>query len=108
MALPLLGLGSMLANIGRVGKAGVGAYRTMQGIRAARAAEGIPMGYQRVLGTTGTGLGSGTSGTGLQGLMARGAKKYPGASGSLEAGTGVLLGGEGVGDIMEGYQEGDI
>ena len=108
MALPLLGLGSMLANIGRVGRAGVGAYRTMQGIRAARAAEGIPMGYQRVLGTTGTGLGSGTSGTGLQGLMARGAKKYPGASGSLEAGTGVLLGGEGVGDIMEGYQEGDI
>ncbi len=50
----------------------------------------------------------GTSGTGLQGLMARGAKKFPGATGSAELGTGLLLGGEGVGDIMQGVREGDI
>ena len=44
----------------------------------------MPKGYQRALGTTGTGLGKGTSGTGLQGLMAKGAKKFPGATGSTE------------------------
>jgi len=100
--IPLLGT---LANIGRAGMAG---YRTLRGIRAARAAQGMPMGYQRALGTSGAGLGKGTSGTGLQGLMARGAKKFPGATGSTELGTGLLLGGEGVGDIMQGVKEGDI
>ena len=97
-----------LGTLMNVGRAGLGAYRTMRGIRAARAAQGIPMGYQRALGTTGTGLGKGTSGTGLQGLMAKGAKKFPGATGSTELGTGLLLGGEGVGDIMQGTKEGDI
>ena len=105
MPLPAIGLLGMLANVGRAGMAG---YRTMRGIRAARAAQGIPMGYQRALGSQGAGLGSGTSGTGLQGLMARGAKKFPGATGSTELGTGLLLGGEGVGDIMTGAKEGDI
>lgn len=100
--VPFLGT---LANIGR---AGLGAFRTLRGIRAARAAQGMPMGYQRALGTSGAGLGKGTSGTGLQGLMARGAKKFPGATGSTELGTGLLLGGEGVGDIMQGTKEGDI
>lgn len=97
-----------LGTLMNVGRAGLGAYRTMRGIRAARAAQGMPMGYQRALGTTGTGLGKGTSGTGLQGLMAKGAKKFPGATGSTELGTGLLLGGEGVGDIMQGTKEGDI
>jgi len=100
--IPLLGT---LANLGRAGMAG---YRTLRGIRAARAAQGMPMGYQKALGAAGTGLGKGTSGTGLQGLMARGAKKFPGATGSTELGTGLLLGGEGVGDIMQGVKEGDV
>ena len=111
--IPLLGT---LANIGRAGMAG---YRTLRGIRAARKAAGIPMGYQRaikatgptaqkVLGTQGKGLAKGTGGTGLQGLMARGAKRFPGATGSTELGTGLLLGGEGVGDIMQGVKEGDV
>jgi len=40
--------------------------------------------------------------------MARGAKRFPGATGSTELGTGVLLGGEGVGDIVTGTREGDF
>ena len=105
MPLPALGLLGYLANVGRAGMAG---YRTLRGIRAARTDQGMPMGYQRALGTTGTGLGKGTSGTGLQGLMARTNKRFPGASGSTELGTGLLLGGEGVGDIMQGVSEGDV
>ena len=101
----LMGIGATLA---RVGPAAAKGYRTLKGIRAARKAAGMPMGYQKALGTSGTGLGTGTSGTGLQGLMARGAKKFPGATGSTELGTGVLLGGEGVGDIVTGSREGDF
>lgn len=111
MPLPLAGIGMGLMNLLRLGSVARGAssaYNTMRGIRAARAAAGSPMGYQRILGTPGAGLGSGTSGTGLQGLMARGAKRFPGATGSAELGTGVLLGGEGVGDVVQGYQEGDV
>ena len=104
--MPLVfGIPAALATTGRALLAG---YRTLKGIRAARAAKGIPMGYQRALGTQGSGLAKGTGGSGLQGLMARGTKRFPGTTGSLEAGTGVLLGGEGVGDIMEGVSEGDI
>ena len=99
MPLPFAAAGMGLMNILRAG-------RLAQGARSAyTASKGLA---GRALGSPGTGLGSGTSGTGLQGLMARGAKRFPGASGSAEAGTGLLLGGEGVGDIMEGYQEGDI
>ena len=106
MAIPIIyGLGAGLA---RLAPAAVKGYRTLKGIRAARKAAGMPMGYQKALGTSGTGLGTGTSGTGLQGLMARGAKKFPGATGSTELGTGVLLGGEGVGDIITGSREGDF
>jgi hypothetical protein len=107
--MPLMfGIPAALAGLANIGRAGMMGYRTLRGIRAARAAQGIPMGYQRALGTTGAGLGKGTSGTGLQGLMARGAKKFPGASGSTELGSGLLLGGQGVGDIMQGTKEGDI
>jgi len=101
----LMGIGATLA---RVGPAAAKGYRTLKGIRAARAASGAKMGYQKALGTSGAGLGTGTSGTGLQGLMARGAKRFPGATGSTELGTGVLLGGEGVGDIVTGTREGDF
>ncbi len=104
----MFGIPAALAGLANIGRAGMAGYRTLKGIRAARAAQGIPMGYQRALGTTGTGLGKGTSGTGLQGLFARGAKKFPGATGSTELGTGLLLGGDGVGDIMQGVKEGDI
>ena len=104
----MFGIPAALAGLANIGRAGMMGYRTLRGIRAARAAQGIPMGYQRALGTTGAGLGKGTSGTGLQGLMARGAKKFPGASGSTELGSGLLLGGQGVGDIMQGTKEGDI
>src|SRR5210317_1196949 len=102
MPLPIIyGLGAGLA---RLAPAAVKGYRTLKGIRAARKAAGMPMGYQKALGTSGTGLGTGTSGKGLQGLMARGAKRFPGASGSTELGTGVLLGG----DIVTGSREGDF
>jgi len=104
----MFGIPAALATLGNIGRAGMMGYRTLRGIRAARAAQGMPMGYQRALGTTGTGLGKGTSGTGLQGLMAKGAKRFPGATGSAELGTGLLLGGEGVGDIMQGTKEGDL
>ena len=104
----MFGIPAALAGLANIGRAGMAGYRTLKGIRAARAAQGIPMGYQRALGSQGVGLGKGTSGTGLQGLMARGAKKFPGATGSTELGTGLLLGGDGVGDIMQGVKEGDI
>ena len=104
----MFGIPAALAGLANIGRAGMAGYRTLRGIRAARAAQGMPMGYQRALGSQGVGLGKGTSGTGLQGLMARGSKKFPGTSGSLEAGFGTALAGEGVGDIMQGVKEGDI
>ena len=104
----MFGIPAALSFLGTVGRAGMAGYRTLRGIRAARAAQGMPMGYQRAMGTTGAGLGKGTSGTGLQGLMARGAKKFPGATGSTELASGLYLGGEGVGDIVQGVKEGDL
>ena len=104
----MFGIPAALAGLANIGRAGMAGYRTLRRIRAARAAQGMPMGYQRALGSQGVGLGKGTSGTGLQGLMARGSKKFPGTSGSLEAGFGTALAGEGVGDIMQGVKEGDI
>ena len=106
--MPLPAFYALGAGLMRLAPAAYRGYRTLKNIRAARKAAGMPMGYQRALGTQGTGLGQGTSGTGLQGLMARGAKKFPGATGSTELGTGLILGGEGVGDIMQGTKEGDI
>ena len=78
MPLPALGL------LGMLGRGALAGYRTLRGIRAARTAAGMPMGYQRaigatgsagqkVLGTQGAGLARGTGGTGLPGMMARGA-----------------------------------
>ena len=74
-----------LALLGNIGRGGLAAYRTMRAIRTARAAQGMPMGFQRVLGSQGAGLGKGTSGSGLQGLMARGAKKAPGSNSKLSS-----------------------
>ena len=100
MAAPIIyGIGTGLMNLLRAGRLAQGARTAYQGTKAFGA---------RTLGTTGAGLSQGSSGTGLIGLMARGAKRFPGTTGATEAGTGLLLGGEGVGDIMEGYQEGDI
>ena len=104
----MFGIPAVLSGLATVGRAGMAGYRTLRAIRAARAAKGMPMGYQKMLGSQGTGLGTGTSGKGLQGLMARTTKKYPGASGSTELGTGLILGGEGVGDIYTGAREGDV
>ena len=104
----MFGIPAALSGLAALGRGGMAGYRALRAIRAARAAKGMPMGYQKVLGSSGTGLGKGTSGTGLQGLMARTAKKYPGTSGSIEAGSGLYIGGEGVGDIMQGVKEGDV
>ena len=111
----LLGIGSALT---RVAPSAVRGYKTYKkarkigGLGTSKAAQGqsFGLGYegtlaQRALGSRGKGLGSGS---GLQGLMSRGAKKFPGATGSTELGTGVLLGGEGVGDIVTGSREGDF
>jgi hypothetical protein len=119
MAIPIIyGLGAGLA---RLAPAAVRGYKTFKkarqigGLGSSKAAQGqsFGLGYegtlaQRALGSSGKGLGTGTSGTGLQGLMARGAKRFPGTSGATELGTGVLLGGEGFGDIMTGSREGDF
>ena len=122
MPLPLLAMGTGLMNllrVGRLAQAGARGYKTYKTARrvgglgkyakGAQPTGGFPLGYQgtaaqRIIGQSGPGMGSGT---GLQGLMARGAKRFPGTTGGLEAGTGVLLGGEGVGDIMQGTKEGD-
>jgi hypothetical protein len=116
MALPILyGLGMGLA---RLGPAAVRGYRTFKkarqvaGLGKSKAAQGksFGLGYegtlaQKALGSRGAGLGSGK---GLQGLMSKGAKKFPGATGSTELAGGLYYGGEGVGDIMEGAGEGDV
>ena len=70
MPFPVLGV------LGMLGRGAMAGYRTMRGIRAARAAQGAKMGYQRALGSQGAGLGSGTSGTGLQGLWQEELKSF--------------------------------
>ena len=116
---PLLaGIGSTLL---RVAPAAMRGYRTFQkarkvgGLGTSKAAQGgkFGIGYegtlaQKAIGQGGQGLARGTGGTGLQGLMARTTKRFPGASGGTELGTGLLLGGEGVGDIVQGVSEGDL
>lgn len=121
MPLPLLGLGSILSMGSRIVPAAVRGYRTYQKARQvgglgrfAKSAQppvkGFPLGYegtaaQRLLGQQGAGLGGGT---GLQGLMARGAKRFPGTTGGSEVLFGVGLGGEGTADFVQGYQQGDV
>ena len=121
MPLPFIPIGMGLMNllrVGRLAQAGARGYRTFKKARqigglgtskAAQAGTGSPIGYQgtlaqRIIGKSGPGLGSGS---GLQGLMGRGAKRFPGATGATEAGTGILLGGQGVGDVVQGTREGD-
>lgn len=119
MALPLLyalGTGAL-----RLGPAALRGFRTFQkarkvgGLGTSKAAQGtgLRLGYkgtlaEKAIGSAGSGLARGTGGKGLQGLMARTTKRFPGASGGTELGTGLLLGGEGVGDFVQGYQEGDV
>jgi len=109
MALPLLGISSMLSRIVPAASRG---YKTFQTARRVgglgKYARALPQSnFSKIMGTEGAGLGRGTSGTGLQGLMARGAKKYPGATGGLETGVGLSFGGEGVMDVGQGLYEGD-
>ena len=115
MPLPILyGLGMGLARLAPAAYRGYKTFkkaRKVAGLGKSKAAQGqsFGLGYegtlaQRALGTRGKGLGSGS---GLQGLITRGAKKFPGATGSAELGSGVLFGGEGVGDIVTGSREGD-
>ena len=114
----LMGIGNTLL---RTAPAATRAYKTFQkarkvgGLGTSKAAQGtgLKLGYegtlaQKAMGSAGQGLARGTGGTGLQGLMARTTKRFPGASGGTELGTGLILGGEGVGDFVQGYQEGDI
>lgn len=91
MALPLLGLGAMLANVGRAGMAG---YRTLRGIRAARTAAGMPMGYQRGLGAIQKG----------ERMLVR---KSPLTAGGLETAIAAPYAAEGVMDVGQGLYEGD-
>jgi len=83
-----------LAFMGNVGRAGLGAYRTMRGIRAARAAAGQPMGFQRGLGA-----------------LAKGErklfKKSPLTAGGLETALTAPIAAEGLGDVAKGTMEGD-
>ena len=122
--MPLMFAPLVTAGLGALARLGPAAYRGYKTYKKARnlgglgrfskAAQpksgGFPLGYQgtlaqRIVGTPSKGLGSGT---GLQGLMARGAKKFPTTSAAIEGGSGALIGGQGVGDFVEGYQEGDI
>ena len=109
MALPLLGISSMLSRIVPAASRG---YKTFQTARRVgglgKYARSLPQSnFSKIMGTEGAGLGRGTSGTGLQGLMARGAKRFPGATGGLETGVGLSFGGEGVMDVGQGLYEGD-
>ena len=83
-----------LAFLGNVGRAGLGAYRTMRGIRAARAVAGQPMGFQRGLGA-----------------LAKGErklfKKSPLTAGGLETALAAPIAAEGLGDVARGTMEGD-
>jgi len=118
----MFGIPAALGMLSRIAPAAARGYKTFKKARqvgglgtskAAQAGTAFPIGYQgtaaqRLIGSQGKGLAKGTGGSGLQGLMARGSKRFPGTSGTIDAGTGVLLGGQGVGDITQGVREGDI
>ena len=92
MAIPLIGAGLMgLANLGRGAVAG---YRTLRGIRAARAAAGQPMGFQRGLGA-------------IQKGERKLFKKSPLTAGGLETALTAPIAAEGLGDVARGTMEGD-
>jgi hypothetical protein len=85
---------ALLGNVARVGRAGLGAYRTMKGIRAARAAAGQPMGIQRVMGA-------------VQKGERKLFKKSPLTAGGLETALTAPIAAEGLGDVARGTMEGD-
>lgn len=92
MAIPLIGAGLMgLANLGRGAVAG---YRTLRGIRAARAAAGQPMGFQRGLGA-------------IQKGERKLFRKSPLTAGGLETALAAPIAAEGLGDVARGTMEGD-
>ena len=92
MAIPLIGAGLMgLANLGRGAVAG---YRTLRGIRAARAAAGQPMLFQRGLGA-------------IQKGERKLFKKSPLTAGGLETALTAPIAAEGLGDVARGTMEGD-
>jgi hypothetical protein len=85
---------ALLGNVARVGRAGLGAYRTMKGIRAARAAAGQPMGFQKGLGA-------------IQKGERKLFKKSPLTAGGLETALSAPIAAEGLGDVARGTMEGD-
>ena len=92
MAVPLIGYG--LAGLANLGRGAVAGYRTLKGIRAARAAAGAPMGYQRGLGAIQKG----------ERMLVR---KSPLTAGGLETAISAPLAAEGLMDVGQGVYEGD-
>ena len=92
MAVPLIGYG--LAGLANLGRGAVAGYRTLRGIRAARAAAGAPMGLQRGLGAIQKG----------ERMLVR---KSPLTAGGLETAISAPLAAEGLMDVGQGVYEGD-
>ena len=92
MAVPLIGYG--LAGLANLGRGAVAGYRTLKGIRAARAAAGTPMGYQKGLGAIQKG----------ERMLVR---KSPLTAGGLETAISAPLAAEGLMDVGQGVYEGD-
>jgi len=92
MAVPLIGYG--LAGLANLGRGAVAGYRALKGIRAARAAAGAPMGYQRGLGAIQKG----------ERMLVR---KSPLTAGGLETAISAPLAAEGLMDVGQGVYEGD-
>jgi len=92
MAVPLIGYG--LAGLANLGRGAVAGYRTLRGIRAARAAAGAPTGLQRGLGAIQKG----------ERMLVR---KSPLTAGGLETAISAPLAAEGLMDVGQGVYEGD-
>ena len=92
MAVPLIGYG--LAGLANLGRGAIAGYRTLRGIRAARAAAGAPTGLQRGLGAIQKG----------ERMLVR---KSPLTAGGLETAISAPLAAEGLMDVGQGVYEGD-
>jgi hypothetical protein len=92
MAVPLIGYG--LAGLANLGRGAVAGYRTLRGIRTARAAAGAPTGLQRGLGAIQKG----------ERMLVR---KSPLTAGGLETAISAPLAAEGLMDVGQGVYEGD-
>lgn len=116
--LPIIyGIGAGLARLAPAAYRGYKTFkkaRQVGGLGTSKAAQagggGFPLGYQgtaaqRIIGSRGKGL---SSGSGLQGLATRFAKRNPGTTGTLEGGFGLQVAGQGTSDIIEGAREGDM